>query len=112
VFEDDLPVALAGGFWEDTEPDIAELVSMWVSPPARGKGYGSALIAAVNEWAVAGGWTLALWVTDGNQPARTLYEAEGFVATGERQPLPSDPERDELRMVRPERPEARRGSDG
>jgi GNAT superfamily N-acetyltransferase len=112
VFEDAEPVALAGGFREDTESDIAELVSMWVSPPARGKGYGSALIAAVTEWAAAAGCTLALWVTDGNEPARALYEAEGFVATGERQPLPSDSHRDEVRMVRPPSSQARDQGDG
>ena len=40
-----------------------------------------------------------LWVTRGNDPARHLYESMGFVETGDHQPLPSDPCKDEIRMV-------------
>ena len=41
-----------------------------------------------------------LWVTRGNDRAVRLYESAGFRATGDHQPLPSDPCRDELRMRR------------
>src|ERR1700722_12427286 len=45
------PVGLAGGY--DTGPGTVGLISMWVRPPARGRGVGEALIAAVFGWAQA-----------------------------------------------------------
>jgi GNAT superfamily N-acetyltransferase len=95
------PVGLAGGYTE--VPGAAELVSMWVSPRARGRGAGEALIARVAQWArdCAGASTLHLWVTESNQPAWRLYDRCGFTPTGERQPLPSDPSLDEVAMSRP-----------
>jgi ribosomal protein S18 acetylase RimI-like enzyme len=94
------PVGLAAGYLET--PHIAELVSMWVSPQARGRNVGEALIARVAEWAnaQAGVTVLHLWVTEANKPARRLYERCGFTLTGERQPLPSDPSMAEVAMSR------------
>jgi len=52
-------------------------------------------------WAKARGFaSLILWVTESNGPARRLYERCGFAATGERQPLPSDPTLPEIQMSR------------
>jgi RimJ/RimL family protein N-acetyltransferase len=54
------------------------------------------------DWARDRGLSrLYLWVTDTNRAARTLYERSGFKATGERQPLPSDPARSEIEMMLP-----------
>jgi ribosomal protein S18 acetylase RimI-like enzyme len=95
------PVGLAAGYLET--PETAELVSMWVSPQARGRSIGEALIARVARWAgeQPGVKTLHLWVTESNKPAYRLYERCGFALTGERQPLPSDPSLDEVAMARP-----------
>jgi GNAT superfamily N-acetyltransferase len=80
-------------------PGTTELVSMWVSPAARGRGVAEALIAAVAGWAKARDHTAVhLWVTQENVPALTLYERCGFSPTGEHQPLPSDPALDEIGM--------------
>jgi ribosomal protein S18 acetylase RimI-like enzyme len=77
----------------------AELVSMWVSPAHRGTGVAAELVAAVVGWAhQTGVETVELWVTRGNDAAVHLYEAAGFRSTGDHQPLPSDPCKDELRM--------------
>jgi ribosomal protein S18 acetylase RimI-like enzyme len=84
------------------EDGIAQVVSMWVRPAARGRKVGEALIEATAGWARAGGFeALCLWVTEANDAARRLYERCGFTATGERQPLPSDPAIPEIRMSRP-----------
>jgi GNAT superfamily N-acetyltransferase len=92
------PVGLAGVYVED---GTADLVSMWVRPPGRGLGVGEALVAAAASWAKAHDFrTLYLWVTESNAPARRLYERCGFSPTGERQPLPSDPTLQEIRMSR------------
>jgi GNAT superfamily N-acetyltransferase len=71
-------LGLAGGL---PDGDDVELISMWVAPEARGTGASDALVQAVVEW--AGDRDVVLAVIDGNDPARRLYERNGFVATGE-----------------------------
>jgi GNAT superfamily N-acetyltransferase len=89
---------IAGVYEADDAP---QLVSMWVSPAARGRKAGEALITACADWARARGHAeLFLWVTESNASARRLYERCGFIPTGERQPLPSDPSLPEIRMRR------------
>jgi ribosomal protein S18 acetylase RimI-like enzyme len=93
-----VPAGLAGVYVED---GAANLVSMWVSPAARGLGAGKALVEAAAAWAKANDFgTLFLWVTESNTSARRLYEGCGFTPTGQRQPLPSDPAIPEIAMSR------------
>jgi ribosomal protein S18 acetylase RimI-like enzyme len=92
-------VGIAGGY---RDGDGVDVISMWASPRVRRCGVGRALIRAVLDWAAAAGLTSAsLWVTHGNTAAQSLYEAMGFEVTGEVQPLPWDPCRAEVRMIRP-----------
>jgi GNAT superfamily N-acetyltransferase len=94
------PAGLAGVYIEDD--GSAELVSMWVRPAARGRKAGEALVEAAAGWAAAKGLAaLNLWVAEPNHAARRLYERLSFTETGERQPLPSDPDVTEIRMSRP-----------
>ena len=93
------PAGLAGVYVAD---GVANVVSMWVRPSARGNGVGEALIGATADWAKARDHdSIVLWVTESNTPARKLYDRCGFAPTGERQPLPSDPTLPEVRMRRP-----------
>jgi len=93
------PAGLAGALEED---GVVEVVSMWVRPGTRGRGVGAALVDAAAGWAKDRGHdSVYLWVTETNAPARALYERCGFIPTGERQPLPSDPSLPEIRMRRP-----------
>jgi len=95
---DPAPVGLAGVYVED---GVADLVSMWVSPSARGRRVGEALVEAAASWAAARDFSaLFLWVTESNTAARRLYERCAFNATGEHAPLPSDPALTEIRMSR------------
>jgi GNAT superfamily N-acetyltransferase len=65
---------------------VAELVSMWVAPEARGAGLARALVAAAVAWARASGIaSLELWVTSGNADADAFYERLGFRGT---EPIP------------------------
>jgi len=103
---DDCVVGLAAGFRSDASVGDVDLVSMWVDPSVRRMGIARRLVDAVVCWAAAtGAASVNLWVTRGNDAAAALYEAAGFVETGDHQPLPSDPCRDEVRMTRrdPER---------
>jgi ribosomal protein S18 acetylase RimI-like enzyme len=93
-------VGIAGGYREEQQQDLVHLVSMWIDPAVRRAGIGQRLVGAVIEWAVdTGASSVGLWVTRGNSPAQLLYESMGFLETGEYQPLPSDPCKDEVRMV-------------
>ena len=74
---DGVAVGLAGGLPQEHG---LELVSMWVAPDARGSGGADALVQAVLDW--AGDAAVTLYVVDGNDPARRLYERHGFVPTG------------------------------
>ena len=97
---DDDVVGLAGGHRDERSSSTVELVSMWVAPHVRGRGVGALLVDAVTSWAIdTKATSIALWVTSGNRPAERLYESKGFVPTGELQPLPSDPSRNEARMA-------------
>ena len=94
-------VGLVAAFRPDAAARSVELVSMWVSPAQRRTGIAAALVDAVMGWACeTGATTVELWVTRGNDAAVRLYESEGFHLTGDHQPLPSDPCKDELRMRR------------
>ena len=94
-------VGVACGIDDPGETGARHLVGMWVEPAHRGGPAAPALLAAVLGWARDDGAdALALWVVDGNERARRCYERAGFVATGERQPLPSDGAVMESRMRR------------
>ena len=70
------------------------LWGMWVDPSARRRGLGRELVEAVAAWARhCGARRLRLAVTDcdASRPAASLYRGLGFVETGEREELASDP---------------------
>jgi ribosomal protein S18 acetylase RimI-like enzyme len=95
-------VGLVGGYRDGPSDGRVELVSMWVAPTHRRSGVGRALVDAVIAWVQeTGGSEVGLWVTRGNSAAEHLYQSMDFTPTGERQPLPSDPSKEETRMVRP-----------
>lgn len=76
----DRPVGMASGVPDEDDADVAELISMWVDPAARGQGVAGALIARVVDWAVAAGRAgLQLSVMPDNAVARRTYERSGFV---------------------------------
>jgi RimJ/RimL family protein N-acetyltransferase len=88
-------VGIVAGYHDDSSPaDQRHLVAMWVAPDVRGSGIAAELVEAVMIWAGEDGASeVTLGVADGNERARALYLNCGFVATGERFPLHSDPAR-------------------
>ncbi len=72
-----------GGIADESDPDTAWLVGMWVEPEHRRRGAGQALTAGVVEWARGvGARRLLLGVAEGNVAAERLYRRLGFRPTG------------------------------
>ncbi|MFF7191616.1 GNAT family N-acetyltransferase [Streptomyces sp. NPDC008222] len=79
----DGPVGMVSGV-PDEHPDVAELISLWVSPTVRGQGVGDLLAEEIARRAVRkDAKTLRLSVMPDNRSAIALYERHGFRDTGE-----------------------------
>jgi len=100
---DGTPVGMASGIPAEEPADgEVELISMWVSPAARGRGVGDLLIGRIAAWgAAAGAHRLVLAVVPDNAAARALYHRHGFAETGELGDLMPDGVRRELILARP-----------
>lgn len=86
AYDVDEPVAMGGLFAPEGSAE-AFVWGMWVAPEARGRGLGSRILAMLVDHARGLDRSVVLHVTEGNDAARRLYEAHGFVGTGEWQPL-------------------------
>jgi len=99
AIEDGHWLGMAGGVFEEEQPDRAELISMWVDPSVRRRGLGRELIETVARWAQEhDAARLDLWVTSTNEAAVTLYTRLGWEPTGAQQPVPSHPWLSEIEM--------------
>jgi len=68
------------------------LISMWISPAARGRGLGPILLDACVDWCARHGYPrLRLGVVEDNEAAVRLYSRYGFRFEGTGEPLLSDP---------------------
>jgi len=75
---------------------------LWVAPGARGRGLARRLLEARADWArELGAVRLELAMAEHNEPAKALYRGLGFVPTGERRSMASDPTRAGIFMARP-----------
>jgi ribosomal protein S18 acetylase RimI-like enzyme len=85
----------------DSHVDIAEMVSTWVAPEARGRGIGDLLVATLVATARDEGYrSVHLWVAEGNDYAERLYARHGFVRMGVVQPIRAEePDRLEFAMA-------------
>lgn len=102
---DGRPAGMASGMPGDD--GMSELISMWVSPAARGKGVGDRLVESVAQWAWQQGATaLRLAVMEGNEKAAALYLRNGFADADELAcPLPDSVRREKVmvKQLRPQR---------
>lgn len=80
---DGTSAGMASGVPGDTT-DVGELISMWVTPSARGHGVGDVLVQRVEQWAArTAARVLRLNVAADNPGAERLYRRHGFAYTGE-----------------------------
>ncbi len=84
--------------------DEGELLNLAVAGPARRRGVGGALLAAVLSAAARDGVrTVYLEVRESNEGARRLYESGGFAEVGRRRRYYQHPVEDALILQRVER---------
>ncbi len=101
AYRDTSPVGIVGAFTEVDRPGQRRLISMWVAPSERGSSTAADLVEAVISWAhEQEADAVTLWTADGNARARRFYERVGFVSTGRRKVLPSDPSLGAEELVR------------
>lgn len=83
-----LPIGLAWGRIEGSNPALANLYQVWVRPRYRRLGAGRLLLEAVIAWAIdRRAECLELGVACGDTPATRLYSRIGFVPVGQPEPL-------------------------
>jgi ribosomal protein S18 acetylase RimI-like enzyme len=100
--EDGTLVGLCGSFLREHDPEVAQIVAMWVDPTFRGRGLAEQLLDAASNWSIAGGASdLVLDVTETNESARRLYTRAGFRETGTTTPLRSNASILTLEMRKP-----------
>ena len=92
AIEDGQPVAVVAARREEDSPaNERELQAMWVTPNSRHSGIAGKLAEAIFEWSREDGAdTITLYVGPENKGARALYEALGFVDTGDRWEIVED----------------------
>jgi GNAT superfamily N-acetyltransferase len=101
AIDGDRRVGMAGGYWFERDPGIAQLWGLWVEPAARGAHIGAALVGAVGDWAASGGaTTVRLGIIEPADELRRFYARLGFVALDDPAPLRTDPTRFAAFMVR------------
>jgi len=72
---------------------------LWVAPRVRRHGVASMLLRRVlDRLRDSGVLTVELYILDGNDRARRLYQRFGFQSTNERQPIPGHPAGNEEKM--------------
>jgi GNAT superfamily N-acetyltransferase len=72
--------------------DHAEIFGLFVEPGFEGRGFGSALLAAVEGWLKEIGHARAVLNTGRGTPSQGFYERRGWVKTAEVNPLFPDDE--------------------
>lgn len=84
---------------------------LWIAPESRRSGVATELVKTLFKLLDAAGTPAVwLWILDGNEPARRLYEKCGFVSTYERQPaLASSLCEERMRLELKKKPMAARG---
>jgi ribosomal protein S18 acetylase RimI-like enzyme len=100
--EDGNWLGMAGASVHPDRSGTVRLWWLWVAPAARGRGLARRLLEARADWArQLGAVRLELAVAEHNEAAKALYRGLGFVPTGERRSMASDPTRAGIFMTRP-----------
>lgn len=92
VTDDGEWLGMAGCSLRGDDAGTLDATGMWVAPQARGRNLGERLIEAIVAWGRArGARVMEFAVTETNDVAIELYRRVGFVPTGRRRALDSNP---------------------
>lgn len=96
LIRDGVPVGMVSATAPDAEGQV-ELISLWVTPAARGRGVGDKAVRQVLAWARRAhpASRVVLSVKTDNDHAGRLYQRQGFVDAG---PSPTDPDERLMRL--------------
>jgi RimJ/RimL family protein N-acetyltransferase len=84
VFADDAPIGIAALYRVQDQPDIGEILQVWVVPEYRGTHVARDLIDTVFMWASNNGFrAIIAAITKGNSRALRFYRKCGFATTHE-----------------------------
>ena len=84
-----------------TPPGTVLVSQLWAAPRQRGRGLGRELMNAVTKWAEERqAARISLGVAESNLEAQKFYERLGYVDSGMRVPLPSNPTLQVVVMMR------------
>jgi len=99
AFNQKTAIGLVGAFFEK-ETNRSFICSMWVDPEFRGISVGNSMVAKATNWLKErGGTSVNAWVAESNNSAIRFYKFLGFVATNEKEVLPSNPEESEMLFI-------------
>jgi len=77
IWDDAGPVAFAG--WTDAPPDAARIAPVYTPPPARGRGYATALVAELSQVLLDQGRPKLFLITDlANPVSNSIYARIGY----------------------------------
>ena len=97
AFSDDTPIGIAALYRLPDQPQLGEVLQVWVAPEYRGTRVAPDLMDVVFEWAGDNGFcTITARITKENTRALKFYRKQGFALARE-DPLSSS---DEVSLVR------------
>lgn len=101
LYTEGQPAGLIGAFFETDGTARAFIRALWVAPAVRHLRGGELLMATAGQWLIEhGAAQIYAWVTDSNTNAMGFYERLGFVSSGDRQTLQSNPQQWETLLVK------------
>jgi ribosomal protein S18 acetylase RimI-like enzyme len=100
LYTEGQPAGLVGAYFEDEPGEHGYIRALWVAPAVRHLRGGELLVSTATRWlAEHGAQQVYAWITDANVSAMHFYERLGFVASGDRQPVPSNPDHWETLLI-------------
>jgi GNAT superfamily N-acetyltransferase len=101
LYTEGQPAGLIDAFLEAGGSARAFIRALWVAPAVRHLRGGELLVATASQWlGEHGAQQIYAWVADINTNAMGFYERLGFVSSGDRQALQSDPRQWETLLVK------------
>jgi GNAT superfamily N-acetyltransferase len=95
------PAGLIDAYFDDNGQRRAFVRALWVAPAVRHLRGGELLVATASEWLIERGASqIYAWIADVNTNAMGFYERIGFVSSGDRRPLQSNPQQSEALLVK------------